>query len=407
MNFYDVDSPTSPEAFWQEVRAAYPRQEPLLNLNNAAVSPPPLEVEQAVVDAYRLISRNPDVNMWSKLDAALPDIKAQLAQLIDCAPSEIALNRNSSEGLSTAIFGIPLQPGDEVLISPWDYPSARAGWFQRREREGVQPVVCQFGLLDDDEAIIEAYSRAITPRTRVMLLTHMYHWNGRLLPVERLCALARAHDIITVVDGAQTFAQMPVSFRNLGCDIFITSLHKWLGAPVGNGMLVVREGLIDDTWPLLAPFDLPPLRIDKFDHWSLGTYNSAIQAGIMPAIRLHRRIGVERIQLRLSELTRYWIGRARDIPGFRLHTPLDAGSLDAEPVDAGPLGAVALFSIDGVDSRLLERVLHEQHRVHVKYRRVEDIAGMRVSPHIYMHKDELDVFVDALQAAISGARASC
>ncbi|RWM70894.1 aminotransferase class V-fold PLP-dependent enzyme [Mesorhizobium sp.] len=405
MNFNDVDSLTSdtPEGFWQEVRATYPRQEPLLNLNNAAVSPPPLEVEQAVVEAYRLISRNPDVNMWSKLDAALPDIKAELAQLIDCAPTEIALNRNSSEGLATAIFGIPLQPGDEVLISPWDYPSARAGWLQRREREGIEPVVCQFGLLDDDAAIIEAYSRAITPRTRVMLLTHMYHWNGRLLPVERLCALAREHGIVTVVDGAQTFAQMPVNFRNLGCDIFITSLHKWLGAPVGNGMLVVREGLIDDTWPLLAPFDPPPLRIDKFDHWNLGTYNSAIQAGIMPAIRLHRRIGVERIQRRLSELTRYWIERARDIPGFRLHTPLTAG-----PLDAGPLGAVALFSIDSVDSRLLERVLREQHRVHVKYRRVEDIAGLRVSPHIYMRKDELDVFVDALQATVRscGARAS-
>ncbi|TIQ75458.1 MAG: hypothetical protein E5X64_38410 [Mesorhizobium sp.] len=123
----------------------------------------------------------------------------------------------------------------------------------------------------------------------------------------------------------------------------------------------------------------------------------------MPAIRLHRRIGVERIQRRLSELTRYWIERARDIPGFRLHTPLTAG-----PLDAGPLGAVALFSIDSVDSRLLERVLREQHRVHVKYRRVEDIAGLRVSPHIYMRKDELDVFVDALEATVRscGARAS-
>jgi selenocysteine lyase/cysteine desulfurase len=119
----------------------------------------------------------------------------------------------------------------------------------------------------------------------------------------------------------------------------------------------------------------------------------------MPAIRLHRRIGVERIQRRLSELTRYWIERARDIPGFRLHTPVNA-----RPLDAGPLGAVALFSLDGVDSRQLESVLREQHRVHVKYRRVEDI----VSPHIYMRKDELDVFVDALQAAVSscGARAS-
>jgi selenocysteine lyase/cysteine desulfurase len=282
-----------------------------------------------------------------------------------------------------------------VLISPWDYPSVRAGWFQRQEREGIEPVNCRFGLLDDDEAIIAAYSRAITPRTRVMQLTHMYHWNGRLLPVERLCALARAHGIVTVVDGAQSFAQMPIRFRQLDCDIFVTSLHKWLGAPVGNGMLVVREGLIDTTWPLLAPFDPPPLRIDKFDRWNLGTYNSAIQAGIAPAIRLHRRIGVERVQQRLGELTRYWIDLAGDIRGFRLHTPLDAG----------PLGAVALFSIDGVDSRQLERVLREQYRVHVKYRRVEDVEGLRVSPHIYMRKDELDVFVDALKGAVSSLAA--
>ena len=369
-----------------------------MNLNNAAVSPPPLEVEQAVVDAYRLISRNPDVNMWSKLDAALPDIKAELAQLIDCAPTEIALNRNSSEGLSTAIFGIPLQPGDEVLISPWDCPSARAGWLQRREREGIEPVVCQFGLLDDDEAIIKTYSRAITPRTRVMLLTHMYHWNGRLLPVERLCALAGEHGIVTVVDGAQTFAQMPVSFRKLGCDIFITSLHKWLGARVGNGMLVVREGLIDDTWPLLAPFDPPPLRIDKFDHWNLGTYNSAIQAGIVPAIRLHRRIGVERIQRRLSELTRYWIERARDIPGFRLHTPLNAGPLDAgpwapwrsSPSTAWIRASSSACCVSSTGS-------------------MSNIAGSRVSRGCAFPrtstcaKHELDVFADALQSGRSAA----
>ena len=164
-----------------------------------------------------------------------------------------------------------------------------------------------------------------------MLLTHMYHWNGRLLPVEQLCALAREHGIVTVVDGAQTFAQMPVSFRELGCDIFITSLHKWLGAPVGNGMLVVREGLIDDTWPLLAPFDPPPLRIDKFDHWNLGTYNSAIQAGIVPAIRLHRRIGVERIQRRLRELTRYWIERAREFRAFACIHRLMPGPLMPGP----------------------------------------------------------------------------
>lgn len=378
------------EMFWEGVRAAYPTQQPLMNLNNAAVSPPPLVVEQAMIDAYRLISQNPDVNMWSKLDGALPSIKEQLAALADCSPDEIALNRNSSEGLSTAIFGIPLKAGDQVLISAWDYPSVRAAWLQRQQREGIEVASVDFDLLASDDAVFNAYEAAITPRTRVMQLTHMFHWNGRVIPAKRLCQLARSRDIITVVDGAQTFAQMPVSFRDLDCDFFITSLHKWLGAPVGNGMLIVKQSRIDSTWPLLAPFDPPPLRIDKFDHWNLGTYNSAVQAGIAPAIAFHKEIGVRKIQARLRELTRYWVKLAQDIPSFRLHTPLESDAL----------GAVSLFSIEGMDGRQIERTLREQHKVHVKYREVGSLAGLRISPHIYTRKSELDRFVEALRQSI-------
>ncbi|MGY5810049.1 aminotransferase class V-fold PLP-dependent enzyme [Rhizobium sp. LEGMi198b] len=378
------------EDAWKRVRDQYPVQQPLLNLNNAAVSPPPLVVQEAMIDAYRFISRNPDYNMWSKLDTALPGIKRELAELIDCSPDEIALNRNSSEGLSTAIFGIPLDKGDQVIISDWDYPSVREGWFQRVQRDGIEVFNCAFDLLDDDNDVVEAYVKLMTPRTRVLQLTHMYHWNGRVLPIKRLCDLARERNIITLVDGAQTFAQMPVSFRELDCDFFITSLHKWLGAPVGNGMLIVNRRRIDQTWPLLAPFDQPAVGIDKFDHWNLGTYNSAIQSGIAPAIQLHKEIGAARIHARLRELTRYWIGHARNIPGFRLHTPLDTHEL----------GAIGLFSVDGMDMRRLESDLREKYRVHVKYRKVQDIEGLRVSPHVYMVKSDLDIFVSALRDAL-------
>lgn len=376
--------------FWDRVRAAYPEQQPLLNLNNAAVSPPPLVVEQATVDAYRLVSQNPDSNMWQKLDAALPDVKAQLAELIDCDPDEIALNRNSTEGLCTAIFGIPLSAGDQVVVSAWDYPSVLAAWRQRQEREGIEVVTADFDLMDSDEDIVAAYAAALTPRTRVLQVTHMYHWTGRVVPAERLCRMAGESGARTVVDGAQIFAQMPVSFRELGCDYYITSLHKWMGAPVGNGMLVVRRDRIDDTWPLLAPFDPPPLRVDKFDHWNLGTYNSALQAGIAPAALLHKEIGVERIHARLRELTRHWVDRAKDIPGFRLHTPLDTENL----------GAVTLFSIDHLDGRAVERELRETYRVHTKYREIRHLSGMRVAPGIYTRKDELDRFVSALREVV-------
>jgi selenocysteine lyase/cysteine desulfurase len=380
------------EDYWERVRAAYPAQEPLLNLNNASVSPPPLVVEEATIDAYRFVNHNPDVNMWSRLDPALPDVKKQLAELADCDPDEIALNRNSTEGLCTAIFGIPLTAGDQVLVSAWEYPSVRAAWLQRQEREGIEVISVDFDLMDSNDDIMAAYAAAITPRTRVMQVTHMSHWTGRLLPAKRLCDLARTNDVLTVLDGAQTFAQLPVSFRDLGCDFFVTSLHKWLGAPVGNGMLIVNQENIDNTWPLLAPFDPPPLRVDKFDHWNLGTYNSALQAGIAPAIEFHRHIGTEAIHARLQDLTGHWVAKACDIPGFRLHTPLDGAV------------AVTLFSIDGLDAKSIEQELRETHQVHVKFREVRHLRGMRVSPHIYTTKTDLDRFVDALGAVAAEMR---
>ncbi|MGF6222188.1 aminotransferase class V-fold PLP-dependent enzyme [Pseudomonas frederiksbergensis] len=221
----------------------------------------------------------------------------------------------------------------------------------------------------------------------------MLHWTGRVLPVKRICALARMQAIITVVDGAQTFAQMPLSFRELDFDYFVTSLHKWLGAPVGNGMLIVRRERIDSTWPLLGPFDPPPLQIDKFDHWNLGTYNSAIQAGIAPAIRFHAQIGTRAIHARLQELTRYWVDLAKDIPGFRLHTPLDTVEL----------GAVSLFSIDQCDARWVEQELRKTHKVHVKFRQIRHISGLRVSPSIYTQKSDLCRFVEALRQVVASS----
>ncbi|WP_027799306.1 aminotransferase class V-fold PLP-dependent enzyme [Paraburkholderia dilworthii] len=388
-----ISGETSTAVDWVRVRESYPLQHPLLNLNNASVSPPPLVVQQAVIEAYRFVGKNPDVNMWTGLDAKLPDIKRQLATLANCSAEEIALNRNASEGLSVAIFGIPLSAGERVLVSPWDYPSALAGWQQRQTREGIVVDTVAFDLLASDEEIVAAYSSAFRPATRVLHLTHMIHWTGRVLPVARLCALARERGIITIVDAAQSFAQMPISFCELGCDFFVTSLHKWLGAPIGNGMLIINRQRICETWPLLAPFDAAPDTVDKFDHWNLGTYNSALQAGIEPAIRFHQAIGVANIHARLSALTRYWTARAADINGLRIHTPLDADTL----------GAVSLFSIDGIDAARLERTLRQSFSVHVKYRRVGQLEGLRVSPHIYMNEADLDAFVDTLHAAAKDA----
>lgn len=389
-------TPTRPadtgERDWSKVRAAYAPQAPYMNLNNAAVSPAPLVVQKALFDAYQFANTEPDVNMWDVLDERRSETKTKLAALADCAPGEIAINRNSTEALCTAIFGINLSRGDEVVLCEWDYPSVRKAWEQRARRDGVVLREASYDLMAPDDEIVAAYTRALTPRSRVMQLTHMIHWTGRVLPVKHLCELATRQNTLTVIDAAQTFAHLPFSFRELNCDYLATSLHKWLCAPLGTGMLIVKAAHIDTTWPLLAPFDPEPLRIEKFDHWNLGTYCSPLEAAITPAIDFHNSIGTMAVHERLRTLSRYWVDRAAKIDGFRIHTPMDAHEL----------GAVTLFSIAGRDPEKLESRLRERHKIHVRFRRQGSLNGVRVSPHIYTLESDLDRFVAALREAVGG-----
>jgi selenocysteine lyase/cysteine desulfurase len=378
---------------WDTVRAAYAPSSPMMNLNNAGVSPQPLVVQKAFIDAYRFANGEPDVNMWETLDGTRQRTKAKLAKLVDCDVEELALNRNSTEGLCTAIHGIDLEPGDEILLSPWDYDSMRQAWLQRKRRHGVIVRDVNFDALASDDEIVDTYRRAITGRTRIMHLTHMLHSTGRVLPVQRLCELARAQGLQTIVDAAQSFAQQPLSFRAIGCDYLAASLHKWLCAPFGTGMLMVRKQRIEALWPLLAPLSADAKGIAKIDGWNLGTYSSPAEHSIEPAIDFHNQLGTAVIHGRLRELTRYWIDRARSLPGFTLHTP----------VDAATLGAVALFSIVDRQAEKLEAALRDHHRIRVRFRRVNGLTGLRVSPHIYTSTQDLDQFVSALAAEVRKA----
>jgi selenocysteine lyase/cysteine desulfurase len=303
------------------------------------------------------------------------------------------LNRNSTEGLCTAIYGIDMKAGEEVLLSDWDYGSMQQAWELRARRHGIVIKRVAFDVEGDDEQIVAAYRQAITSRTRVLHFTHMLHTTGRVLPGKALCSLAREHELRTVVDAAQSFAQVPLSFRDMGCDYLAVSLHKWLCAPFGTGMLIVRKDRIDSLWPLLAPLSADAKGIDRIDGWNLGTYASPAEHCIESAIDFHNSLGTGAISGRLRYLTRYWLERAQGIRGLHIHTPLQNEAF----------GAVSLISIDGLPAEPLEKYLREQHRIRTRYRQLPKGTGLRVSPHIYTSVAELERFVDALAQAVKKA----
>jgi selenocysteine lyase/cysteine desulfurase len=281
------------EEFWRHIKQAYTVSPTLLNLNNGGVCPQPRVVQEAVEHYNRFSNEAPSYYMWRILDRGREPLRQKLADLAGCSIDEIAINRNASEALETIIFGLRLQPGDEVVLSKYDYPNMINAWKQRAHRDGIilkwiKPVTPS----ENPDALAQPYIDQFTPNTRIVHLTHMINWSGQIMPVNHIAKAAHQRGIEVLVDGAHTFAHIDYKIPELDCDYFGTSLHKWLCAPFGSGMLYVRKGKIKNLYPLFAAPEVESDDIRKFEH--LGTRSFAIEQAIAHAIEFHHLIGSER-----------------------------------------------------------------------------------------------------------------
>src|SRR5882672_5284109 len=241
------------EDFWFEIQKAFTVTRGIINLNNGGVSPSPRIVTEALV---RYIWQQEDATaytMWQILEPQCETIRTGLAELFGCDREEIAITRNASESLETLLLGMDLKSGDEILTTTQDYPRMLTTLRQREVREGLVLKLIQVPIAPKNlGAIVDAFEKGVTRRTRLILISHMINITGQLTPVKAVCELARARGIETIVDGAHSFAQFYFKQSDLGCDYFGTSLHKWLYAPKGTGMLYVKRDKIQKLWPLMA-----------------------------------------------------------------------------------------------------------------------------------------------------------
>ena len=373
------------EDFWAWVKADFTVSPNLLNLNNGGVSPQPKVVQDAHIRFYQYANEAPSYYMWRILDQGREALRGKLADLAGCSPEEIAINRNATEGLNTIIFGLNVKAGDEVVLTKQDYPNMLNAWKQREKRDGVKLVYLNLELpSEDDDAIVAQYVRAFTPKTKVVHITHVVNWTGQLLPVRKIADEAHKRGIAVIADGAHSFAHFDYKIPDLGCDYFATSLHKWLCAPFGSGMLYIRQNKIRDVWALLSNTEPDGPDIRKFE--SLGTRSFASEMAIGTAVDFHLSIGAARKFARLHYLKNYWAERVRELPGVRLHTSL-------KPEFAG---ALALFSIDGMKPGEVESQLLSQYKIHTSPVVWENISGVRVTPHVYTTPKDLDRLVAAI-----------
>jgi selenocysteine lyase/cysteine desulfurase len=375
------------ENFWRWVQESYTASPNLLNLNNGGTSPQPKVVQEALETYNRFCNEAPTYYMWRILDQGREPLRAKLADLAGCSPDELAINRNTTEALDNIIFGLDLNPGDEVVLTKQDYPNVINAWKQREKREGIKLVWVNLELpSEDDDYLVNKYSSAFTSKTKIVNVTHMINWIGQLIPVKKIADEAHKRNIDVVCDAAHTFAHFDYKIPELDADYYGTSLHKWLCAPFGTGMLYIKKDKIKNIWPLMSAGEPKSEDIRKFEN--LGTRSFAVEQAIGAAINFHNAIGSKRKYERLLFLKNYWTEKAAKIKRVKIHTSF-------KPEYSG---ALSLFSIDGMKPSEVDGFLFNKYKIHAVGIEWGNISGVRVTPHVYTTFKDLDRLVTAIEA---------
>lgn len=387
-----ADTLASDEEFWYYIQQSFTVSPGIINLNNGGVSPAPKTVQEAMKRYYDYSNEAPSYYMWRILDQGREPLRKNLATLAGCDVEEIAINRNSSEGLETVIFGLPLKAGDEVVVARQDYPNIINAYKQRELRDGIKLVWINLELPSENEDyLVTQYVKAFTPRTKIVNITHIINWNGQILPVKKIALEAHKRGIEVVVDGAHSFAHIQFKIPDLDADYFATSLHKWLYAPIGSGMLYVKKEKIKSIYPLFATNE-NPLKDDIRKFENLGTRPFFIEQAIGKAVEFHEMIGIERKQKRLHYLKNYWMDKVKKVPKVKLNTSLD-------PQWGCAIGNVA---IEGKKPGELDAFLFEKYKIHTVGIVWENINGVRITPNVYTTIKNLDLLVEAITAFAKG-----
>ncbi|HEY0944652.1 MAG TPA: aminotransferase class V-fold PLP-dependent enzyme [Opitutaceae bacterium] len=377
------------ETFWREVTREWAPAPDFTNLEYGYFHAAPLPVLEVELRAAREINRRNSLYKRTVMRDDHEAARAALAGLAGTSPEEIAITRNSTESLNTVILGLDLAAGDEIVYSDQDYGSMVEAMEQKAARHGVvlRKVAVPLHPASDEE-IVERFAAAMTPRTRLLHVTHMINLTGHVLPVRKICDMAHARGAEVVVDAAHSFAHVDFKVPDLDCDYLGVSLHKWLCAPLGLGLLYVRREKIAKVWPLLADRRQPADNIRKLEH--LGTRPESAHLGLVEAIRFHETLGGARKAARLRYLHRAWADVVRPLPRVRVLTPSDPARH----------GAVGNLAIDGVAPKELAAYWMDSYNIFTAPVDHPVVRGVRVTPGLPTPRAHADAFVGAVHGAL-------
>jgi selenocysteine lyase/cysteine desulfurase len=378
---------TNNEEFWSAIRAGYRLKPDYINLENGYYNILPEQTLEAFIRHAREINYEGAYYMRTVQYDQKKAVAARLAAIAGCSPDELIITRNTTESLDMIIGGFPWNPGDEAIMALQDY-GAMLQMFRQVQRRFK--IICKNVSIPNhpanDDELVALYENAITPNTRLLMISHMVNITGQILPVRKIADMAHRHGVEVMVDGAHSFAQIIHKVPDLGCDYYGASLHKWLSVPLGAGILIVRKDLTNKIWPIFAEAE-SVTGIARLNH--TGTIPCHTDLAINDAIDFYQTLGPERKEQRLRYLQQYWTGKVRNIPGVIVNTP-------ADPARGC---AIANVGIKGMPPAQLALTLLEKYKVYTVAIDLPEgkVQGCRITPNIFTLPEELDTLVGALK----------
>jgi selenocysteine lyase/cysteine desulfurase len=374
------------EAFWRTIRGKYKLTPEYINLENGYYSMQAEPVLESFIGHVRSINVQASRYMRTRQPDDKLRIRTRLAKMAGVSPEELIITRNTTESLDTVINGYDWQPGDEAVMAAQDYGAMLDMFKLQARRHGIVNRVVSLPLdPQSDDEIVQLYASAITPKTRLLMVGHMVNITGHILPVRAISEMAHARGVDVMCDGAHAFAQLSFRIPDLGCDYYGASLHKWLGTPLGAGILYVKQDKIAKLWPIYADESMADTDIRKLNH--TGTHPVHSDLGIDNAIDFHLELGAERKEARLRYLQRYWTTQVRGVPNIMVNTPTDPKRSCA----------IANVGVSGMKPADLAKTLFDRYKVWTVAIDTANVHGVRVTPQLFTTPKELDVLVRALK----------
>lgn len=373
--------------YWKKIRDQFTLSKDKVFFNKGTVGAMPKVVVDKMVEHVKYLAEN--VADWAYKDDNkeefisgynnLLGIRTRVAKLFNATVPEIAMTDNVTHGMSYIANGITLKPGDEVLTTDQEHSGGKGGWLIKEKRYGV--VFKTVAIPKPAHSATELYDiivKAFTPKTKVLMLSHMISGSGAILPVKEICAEAKKRGILTVLDGAQTIGQIKIDVKDIDCDVYLGCFHKWMGAPAGTGFMYVRADKMKDVWTTVASTRWDNHDDEGFRFTQRGTGNFPVLKGLEAALDFHNEIGPDKVYARIKFL------------GERLRTGLRQNSKVKiySPTDESLCAGITVYNIDGLTGAQLQDAYWEKGKM--RPRAQGDVFGVRHCTNIFNSEAEID-----------------